>query len=36
MGKQSDASVMRTMSILMTGLFGFFLAIIFLARALVY
>lgn len=36
MSNQSDASCMRTLGILGGLLFGFFLAMIFLARALIY
>ena len=36
MSNQSDAAVKRNMSWLFAGLFGFFLAMVFLARALVY
>jgi len=32
----TDSSVLRTLTILMTTLFGFFLAMIFLARTIVY
>lgn len=36
MSKETDAGVWRTMSFLFGGLFAFFLAIVFLARTLVY
>ena len=31
-----DSAVLRTLTVLMTTLFGFFLAMIFLARTIVY
>jgi len=36
MSVQSDSSCLRTLMVMGTGLFGFFLAMIFLARAIVY
>jgi hypothetical protein len=36
MNNQSDASCLRTLTVVITSLFGFFLAMIFLARAIVY
>jgi hypothetical protein len=35
MSEQSDAKVIRTMTILMTSLFGFFIGILVLAQSLV-
>lgn len=32
----TDSRVLRTITILMTSLFGFFLAMVFLARSIVY
>jgi hypothetical protein len=36
MSNQEDAKCMRTLTMVISALFGFFIAMIFLARAIVY